>query len=47
MKRNIFLPGVILALTLACMAARAEAPPTDWVDPSTGHRIIRLSGDGD
>jgi oligogalacturonide lyase len=26
-------------------AARKE-PPTDWIDPATGHRIIRLSGDG-
>jgi oligogalacturonide lyase len=45
MKPNILLPGVILALTLTCMAARGDAPPRDWVDPSTGHRVIRLSGD--
>jgi len=25
--------------------AAAQEPPTDWIDPATGHRIIRLSGD--
>ena len=24
----------------------AKAPPTDWIDPATGHRVIRLSPDG-
>src|SRR5262245_44064717 len=36
----------LIALSLACLAAGAEAPPTDWVDPATGHRVVRLSGDG-
>ncbi|MBX6315482.1 MAG: hypothetical protein IRY99_21605, partial [Isosphaeraceae bacterium] len=28
----------------ASPAARADAePPTDWVEPATGHRVIRLS----
>src|SRR5262249_53164447 len=36
----------ILALTLAHAEGRAQAPPTDWIDSSTGHRVIRLSGDG-
>ncbi len=26
-------------------AFSADEPPTDWVDPATGHRIIRLSQD--
>src|SRR5262245_55678369 len=41
-----FLPLLIslLALTVAA-AARAQAPPTDWIDPATGHRVIRLSGE--
>jgi oligogalacturonide lyase len=38
-----------LALTpllLAGPAAQPDAPPTDWVDAATGHRVIRLSRDG-
>jgi oligogalacturonide lyase len=27
----------------AAAANSATAPPTDWIDPATGHRIIRLS----
>ena len=46
MKPHVLLLGVILALALADSVARAQAPPTDWVDPATGHRVIRLSGDG-
>ena len=46
MKPLVVLPGLILALTPALSGAGAEAPPADWVDPATGHRVIRLSGDG-
>ncbi|MBO0697075.1 MAG: hypothetical protein J2P46_01655 [Zavarzinella sp.] len=46
MLRHFVLPGLILALVGAHSAARAQAPPTDWIDPATGHRVIRLSGDG-
>jgi oligogalacturonide lyase len=46
MKPRILLPGLILALTLAHSGVRAQTPPIDWIDPATGHRIIRLSGDG-
>src|SRR5262245_17472139 len=45
MKPLHFLAGLILALTLAHSGACAQAPPTDWIDPATGHRVIRLSGD--
>src|SRR5262249_17040974 len=45
MKPLALLLGSISALTLAA-ATRAQAPPTDWVDPATGQRILRLSGDG-
>jgi oligogalacturonide lyase len=27
----------------ACALALADSPPSDWVEPSTGHRVIRLS----
>jgi oligogalacturonide lyase len=36
---------LLLAFTLAHPGARAQAPPADWTDPATGHRVIRLSGD--
>src|SRR5207244_1025729 len=26
-------------------AAQAQEPATDWIEPATGHRVIRLSGD--
>ena len=45
MKPLVVLPGLILALTPALSGAGAEAPPADWIDPTTGHRVIRLSGD--
>jgi oligogalacturonide lyase len=46
MKSLLFLPPLILALPLACFGGRGQTPPTDWIDPATGHRVIRLSGDG-
>ena len=46
------VPPRIAFLLFALMSARslliaAEEPPTDWVDPDTGHRIIRLSREPD
>jgi oligogalacturonide lyase len=46
MKPFRFVAGLILTLTLLPNQARAQAPPTDWVDPATGHRVIRLTADG-
>jgi oligogalacturonide lyase len=43
MKSYLYLPG--LALALAPVASAADAPPADWIDPATGHRVIRLSPD--
>lgn len=35
---------VVLAIMAGCrFMAVAEEPPLDWVDPDTGHRIVRLS----
>jgi oligogalacturonide lyase len=43
--RSTLLP--LLALVSAPLFAAEEAavPPRDWIDPQTGHRIIRLSPD--
>lgn len=46
MKRLLFLLSLVIALTPAISATRAQTPPSDWIDPATGHRVLRLSGDG-
>ncbi len=38
------LASAFLALNLYPVA-RAQTPPSDWIDPASGHRVIRLSGD--
>jgi oligogalacturonide lyase len=39
-----FLSRSIPLLLLSAGAINAaEEPPTDWIDPSTGHRVVRLS----
>ncbi len=49
---NLTSPKSILLLSLALLAGRALAAdaaptplPSDWIDPKTGHRVIRLSPD--
>jgi len=32
-----------LALTACLAIAHAAEPPTDWIEPATGHRVIRIS----
>ena len=34
-----------LLSTAGRLAFSADEPPTDWIDPATGHRVIRLSQD--
>ena len=46
MKRLTLFAGLVVALNLNPSEAQAEAPPAEWIDPATGHRVIRLSGDG-
>jgi oligogalacturonide lyase len=43
MKPCLLLFGVLLAI--ADPGLRGQTVPSDWVDPTTGHRVIRLSGD--
>ena len=40
MSKFLFLVGCLLSFTLLALA---QAPPLDWIDPDTGHRVIRLS----
>jgi len=44
-KRLIFVSSLVLSLSLAHRVARSQAPPREWVEEGTGHRVIRLSGD--
>jgi len=37
------LTALFLALAWASLSAFADEPPTEWTDPDTGHRVIRLS----
>jgi len=39
------LTGLLFACALTVRAAEPPALPSDWIDPDTGHRIIRLSPD--
>src|SRR5258705_13627266 len=41
---TVKLPTVSIALTCVLFQARAAVePPTEWIEPSTGHRVVRLS----
>jgi oligogalacturonide lyase len=44
-KPCLLLFGVLPSLIAADPAPRGQTVPSDWVDPATGHRVIRLSGD--
>jgi oligogalacturonide lyase len=46
LRRIVRRLGAAALLLVAAGAARGTAPddpPTDWIDPATGHRVIRLS----
>src|SRR5262245_24772229 len=34
---------IVVALCSCSVAARAQQPPREWVEPTTGHRVVRLS----
>src|SRR5581483_11416115 len=36
-------PFCLLALAAVAPLPAADEPPTDWIDPATGQRVIRLS----
>src|SRR5262249_18367664 len=40
------LLGLLLAVAMQLSAVLAQTPQADWIDPATGHRVLRLSGDG-
>src|ERR1044071_6755821 len=38
--------GIIIGIHLLVVTALAqEQPPREWIDPDTGHRVIRLSNE--
>ena len=45
MKWHILHLALALTQAMANFAARAQTPPSDWIDPATGHRVLRLTGD--
>jgi oligogalacturonide lyase len=44
MRAIVFLSSLVLTLSLAQVRSWAQAPPREWVEAETGHRVIRLSG---
>jgi oligogalacturonide lyase len=36
-----------IGFMFCAMALAADEPPTDWIDPATGHRVVRLSREPD
>jgi oligogalacturonide lyase len=45
MKRLILGLSFAFALFATYAMAQAQAPPEEWIEPETGRRVIRLSGD--
>jgi oligogalacturonide lyase len=43
MRLSRLLATLALTVSARLSAAETPSPPTDWVDPDTGHRIVRLS----
>lgn len=41
MRKSIGLVAVLISLSFSSLATTQQ--PTDWIDPSTGHRVIQLS----
>src|SRR5262249_38692411 len=41
----ILIPALVLVLLVRGAGSSAPPPPSDWIDPATGHRIVRLSDD--
>ena len=37
--------ALLILLWMSLPVNAADAPPTEWIEPSTGHRVIRLSRD--
>ncbi len=43
MSKARFLSLLLTLVVLVGRTSAADEPPTDWVDPATGHRVVRLS----
>src|SRR6185295_19138903 len=38
-----FASAVLMLIFSGFLAVRAQEPPVEWIDPDTGHRVVRLS----
>lgn len=43
LRAAAFAGGLLVSSGLATAAEPAAAPPREWIDPATGHRVIRLT----
>ena len=41
--RSVMSSAIWLAVTAAGLAVAQPEPPTEWIEPETGHRVVRLS----
>src|SRR5262245_8529873 len=41
-KLRPFSPLAIV-IVVTCLASAQDEPPTEWIEPHTGHRVVRLS----
>ena len=41
MRTSFLIPQILVAYA----AGATAAPPTEWIEPATGHRVVRLSRD--
>ena len=40
---RLFTSLLLIVTWIGSQALGADAPPKEWIDPDTGHRVIRLS----
>ena len=45
--RSVMSSATWLAVTAAGLAIAQPEPPTEWIEPETGHRVVRLSREPD
>jgi len=47
MTNQLIVRCIPIALILPLVAMAASQPPIEWIDPATGHRVIRISSEPD
>jgi len=45
MRRQMIAVGAVFAVVVTAEAQTATEPPRTWIDPDTGHRVVRLTNE--